>query len=115
MHSNNGTIRTFLHALKDLKRFDMLAFKKNNGDKPLSSFSMIKVEMLICESKTRILPFIVKEKKKNVVGFCRVWSEHQFLSKAPKSVQQNPYWRIQMWELRCTFERSSKKDHWRQP
>ncbi len=62
MHANNGTIRTFLHALKDNKWFDMQAFKESNDDKPISSYSMTKVEMLMCEHETRIIPSLLKKK-----------------------------------------------------
>ena len=76
---------------------------------------MTKMEMLGCEYKSRILLFVAESKKKEVGNFFQVWCEHQFLSKAPKSIQKDRKWRVQICSISAYLRQSLKrifgKDH----
>jgi len=95
LHANNGTIQTFFEFLFENKWIDKKKFKEENGS--IGGMSCTQKEMVICQFKEKVLLAVAEGKKEILLEFANIFSEIQFLSKAPKKIQQDPNFRIQMW------------------
>jgi len=108
LHANKGSITSIWRNAGKLGMFDKAAFKKKNKNKTFSQFSCSKLEKMMCNYETIFIPHVKEDLKQKFREICHVWTEHQFLSKASRTIQQNPFFRIQMWgtsaSLRILFK-----------